>query len=152
MEFMQGGDFFAYMEKKNRLSLAETRFYMGELVQAIDAIHQCGFIHRDLKPDNLVLTAQGHLKLLDFGLCTPVDFEDWDWGQKRWPIRWISDGRLGVEFRCAGICPANRSRQQLSGLATCIPRETRCCVGHVLFCSCKMPPARPTHGVHGPDN
>ena len=35
------------MEKKNRLSLAETRFYMGELVQAIDAIHQCGFIHRD---------------------------------------------------------------------------------------------------------
>ncbi|CAK9094048.1 unnamed protein product [Durusdinium trenchii] len=77
MEFMQGGDFFAYMEKKNRLSLAETRFYMGELVQAIDAIHQCGFIHRDLKPDNLVLTAQGHLKLLDFGLCTPVDFEEY---------------------------------------------------------------------------
>eukprot|EP00913_Durusdinium_trenchii_P006893 g6484.t1 len=76
MEFMQGGDFFAYMEKKNRLSLAETRFYMGELVQAIDAIHQCGFIHRDLKPDNLVLTAQGHLKLLDFGLCTPQIDQD----------------------------------------------------------------------------
>lgn len=77
MEFMQGGDFFAYMEKKNKLSIYETKFYMAELVQAIDAIHQSGFIHRDLKPDNLVLTAQGHLKLLDFGLCTPVDFEEY---------------------------------------------------------------------------
>lgn len=77
MEFMQGGDFFAYMEKKNKLSIYETKFYMAELVQAIDAIHQSGFIHRDLKPDNLVLTAQGHLKLLDFGICTPVDFEEY---------------------------------------------------------------------------
>lgn len=46
MEFMQGGDFFAYMEKKNKLSIYETKFYVAELVQAIDAIHQSGFIHR----------------------------------------------------------------------------------------------------------
>ncbi|CAJ1328000.1 unnamed protein product [Effrenium voratum] len=77
MEFMQGGDFFAYMEKKDKLSMYEAKFYMAELIQAIDAIHQCGFIHRDLKPDNLVLTAQGHLKLLDFGLCTPIDTEEY---------------------------------------------------------------------------
>ena len=37
---------FAYMEKKNKLSIYETKFYMAELVQAIDAIHQSGFIHR----------------------------------------------------------------------------------------------------------
>ena len=43
---LQGGDFFAYMEKKNKLSIYETKFYMVELVQAIDAIHQSGFIHR----------------------------------------------------------------------------------------------------------
>ena len=43
---LQGGDFFAYMEKKNKLSIYETKFYMAELVQAIDAIHQSGFIHR----------------------------------------------------------------------------------------------------------
>ncbi|CAE7541311.1 STK38 [Symbiodinium natans] len=77
MEFVQGGDFFAYMEKKDKLSITETRFYMAELICAIAAIHQCGFIHRDLKPDNLVLTSQGHLKLLDFGLCTPVDVEEY---------------------------------------------------------------------------
>lgn len=58
MEFMQGldedlsvcgragGDFFSYMEKRNKLSMQEARFYMGELVEAIDAIHQCGLIHR----------------------------------------------------------------------------------------------------------
>ncbi|KAI2564932.1 serine/threonine kinase 38 like, partial [Homo sapiens] len=44
--------------------------YISETVLAIDAIHQLGFIHRDIKPDNLLLDAKGHVKLSDFGLCT----------------------------------------------------------------------------------
>lgn len=41
---------------------------MAELLEALDTVHRCGFVHRDVKPDNAVLNADGHLKLLDFGL------------------------------------------------------------------------------------
>lgn len=40
---------------------------------ALEAIHTAGYIHRDIKPDNLLLDAAGHMKLSDFGLCKPVD-------------------------------------------------------------------------------
>lgn len=43
---------------------------MAESVLAINSIHELGFIHRDIKPDNLLLDAAGHIKLSDFGLCT----------------------------------------------------------------------------------
>ncbi|ETE64891.1 Serine/threonine-protein kinase 38-like protein, partial [Ophiophagus hannah] len=70
MEFLPGGDMMTLLMKKDTLSEEETQFYISETVLAIDAIHQLGFIHRDIKPDNLLLDAKGHVKLSDFGLCT----------------------------------------------------------------------------------
>jgi len=52
------------------LSEEATQFYIAETALAIESIHQLGFIHRDIKPDNLLLDARGHVKLSDFGLCT----------------------------------------------------------------------------------
>ncbi|CAE7760331.1 ndrB, partial [Symbiodinium pilosum] len=76
MEFLPGGDLFKWIEVKNRFSVDETRFYMAELLEALDVLHKHGFIHRDIKFDNMILTSNGHLKLLDFGLCKAEPTDD----------------------------------------------------------------------------
>lgn len=70
MEFLPGGDLMTLLMKKDTLLEEQTQFYVAETVLAIHSIHNLGFIHRDIKPDNLLLDAKGHIKLSDFGLCT----------------------------------------------------------------------------------
>ena len=56
--------------KYDILSTEASRFIMAECILAISFIHSLNFIHRDIKPDNILLDADGHIKLTDFGLCT----------------------------------------------------------------------------------
>ncbi|XP_043276760.1 serine/threonine-protein kinase tricornered isoform X1 [Venturia canescens] len=70
MEFLPGGDMMTLLMERDTLSEESTQFYISETALAIDSIHKLGFIHRDIKPDNLLLDARGHIKLSDFGLCT----------------------------------------------------------------------------------
>ena len=59
----------------SRFSMPEewAKFYCAELVLAVEAIHSMGYVHRDIKPDNMLLDLKGHLKLADFGTCMKMD-------------------------------------------------------------------------------
>ncbi|CAH8507483.1 unnamed protein product [Schistosoma mattheei] len=72
MEYMPGGDLYYWLEKYDTFDETIARFYLAETVLALEALHELGFIHRDLKPDNMLLDAGGHLKLADFGSCVRV--------------------------------------------------------------------------------
>ncbi|XP_028122266.1 serine/threonine-protein kinase tricorner-like [Camellia sinensis] len=73
MEYLPGGDMMTLLMRKDTLTEDEARFYVAETVLAIESIHKHNYIHRDIKPDNLLLDKYGHLRLSDFGLCKPLD-------------------------------------------------------------------------------
>lgn len=96
MEYIPGGDMMALLIKKgifeedlaryvfavyyfNTCIISSFfRFYVAELVCAIHSVHKLGFIHRDIKPDNILIDRNGHIKLTDFGLCTGLRWtHDW---------------------------------------------------------------------------
>ena len=74
MEYMPGGDLVNLMSNYD-VPEKWARFYTAEVVLALDAIHSMGFIHRDVKPDNMLLDKSGHLKLADFGTCMKMNKE-----------------------------------------------------------------------------
>lgn len=68
MDYFSGGDMFFHLSRERRFSVPRARFYAAEIVLAIEALHADGFIYRDLKPENVLIGADGNLCLTDFGL------------------------------------------------------------------------------------
>lgn len=75
MDYMPGGDLMNLFIEKDIISEKNAKLYMAELVLAIESVHQSGYIHRDLKPDNVLIDKDGHIKLSDFGLCAKFDIK-----------------------------------------------------------------------------
>uniref|UniRef100_A0A452SNI2 Serine/threonine-protein kinase MRCK beta n=1 Tax=Ursus americanus TaxID=9643 RepID=A0A452SNI2_URSAM len=74
MDYYVGGDLLTLLSKfEDKLPEDMARFYIGEMVLAIDSIHQLHYVHRDIKPDNVLLDVNGHIRLADFGSCLKMN-------------------------------------------------------------------------------
>ena len=68
-QFMSGGDLSHHLYKENLFSEEKTKFYAAEIILALEHLHSKNYIYRDLKPENIAIDNDGHIKLIDFGLC-----------------------------------------------------------------------------------
>lgn len=69
MEYMVGGDFLGLLLREDILDETVAKWYIAEMIMCIEEAHRMNWIHRDVKPDNFLITASGHLKISDFGLA-----------------------------------------------------------------------------------
>lgn len=67
-DYMSGGELFWHLQKEGRFNEDRAKFYIAELVLALEHLHDNDIVYRDLKPENILLDAKGHIALCDFGL------------------------------------------------------------------------------------
>ena len=95
---------FNLLIKKEVINENDAKFYLAEMVLAVDAVHKLNCIHRDLKPDNILIDKNGHLKLSDFGLCKMSE-------EKMFPFSSaINDSNRSSQVEIKGLSP-NRKKE-----------------------------------------
>jgi len=129
-DFFNGGELFHYLSTGGRFDAARAQFYAAEIASGMGHLHSIGIIYRDLKPENLILDANGHIRITDFGLSKEGVEGDKDVGSfcgtpeylapevlKREPygkvVDWWSYGTLVYEM-IHGLPPYyNRNREKM---------------------------------------
>lgn len=69
MDYLPGGDFMNLLIDKDIFTEQESKFYLAEIVLSVESLHKLDCIHRDIKPDNILIDVNGHIKFCDFGLA-----------------------------------------------------------------------------------
>jgi serine/threonine kinase 38 len=112
MEYMPGGDLMALLMKEDILTEAATRVIAAESCLAIQSVHALGYVHRDLKPDNLLIDHFGHIKLTDLGLCKKTDVPDFGQGSTGVQADDV-EGTSGGSSNTSNSAKTHRSRAKL---------------------------------------
>jgi len=73
MDHVPGGELFEYIRRAKRFSTSQARFFAAEVVVALAHLHSHGIVYRDLKPENVLLDSEGHIKLIDFGFAKVLE-------------------------------------------------------------------------------
>jgi serine/threonine protein kinase len=72
LEYLAGGEVFSHLRTLGTFDLDVTRFYASEILLVFEKLHKNGIVYRDLKPENLVFSSQGHIKFIDFGFAKQI--------------------------------------------------------------------------------
>lgn len=75
--YICGGELFSYLRSAGRFNSHTSMFYSAEIVSALDYLHSLSIVYRDLKPENLLLDRDGHIKITDFGFAKKVSDRTW---------------------------------------------------------------------------
>jgi len=77
LDYAPGGELFSHLRKAGKFPNETTRFFASEIVYALEYLHSLDIVYRDLKPENLLLDNQGHVKITDFGFAKKVEDRTW---------------------------------------------------------------------------
>ena len=72
-EYVAGGELFSYLRNAGHFTDSAALFYAAEIICAIDYLHRLSIAYRDLKPENLLLDKEGHIKITDFGFAKRLE-------------------------------------------------------------------------------
>lgn len=69
LDFVPGGELFSFIKKKLVIDMEGIKFYMAEVIVALEELHKHKIVYRDLKLENIMIDSDGHIKLVDFGFA-----------------------------------------------------------------------------------
>lgn len=126
MRYVQGEDLSAILRRERKLAPDSTLAILGQLADALDAAHERGLVHRDVKPANVLLDERGHAYLTDFGLTRSLGAASTQTGQLAGTLDYVSPEQIRgeeVDGRADGYALACLLYECLSGTAP-FHRET----------------------------
>jgi serine/threonine protein kinase len=77
IEYVPGGELFSHLRREGRFNNDASKFYAGEIALAFEKLHSKMIVYRDLKPENLLISQEGHIKITDFGFAKQVVDRTW---------------------------------------------------------------------------